>query len=95
MNSLSLLLIFGGLAVIIPVNIPLYKGVFKMFFKTREEFKDSLQYMFMSDIRSITQGKLIFDLKTEIKIPGFFVFCVMIFLVEVQVIEKLFYLFVK
>lgn len=95
MNTLSLLLVFGGLAVLILLNILIYKGIFKMFFRTKQEFKDSLQYMFMSDIMSITQGKLIFDLKKEIRTQGFFVFCVLVFLVEAQIVEKLFYQFVR
>jgi hypothetical protein len=68
-----MLLSFIIVIVLIVLNIPLYKLIFKLFFKDSEDFSESLKYSFTPDIISLFRGEYWKDQMGQAKLSFLFI----------------------
>lgn len=81
--------ILVGLPVLILLNIPIFKLLFKLFFADKNDFNESLYFLFRFDIVSLFKGEILEDIKAELKIKFFFALCISLIVVEGLIIIKL------
>jgi hypothetical protein len=84
------ILIIGLLLV---VNIPAFKAIFRMMFTSMDDFYESLRYVFTPDILSLFRGEYIDDWYGEMKVQFFVVLCGVLIFAEYTAISKVFYVF--
>ncbi len=61
--------------ILLVLNIPVYKLIFGMIFKSMEDFNESLRYVFTPDIFSLFRGEYGRDYIGEMKVSLLFVIC--------------------
>ncbi|MEO3944970.1 hypothetical protein [Gorillibacterium sp. CAU 1737] len=60
--------------ILLVVNIPVYKYLFRVFFSSREDFKEAVKFSFTPDLLSLFRGRYWKDQFGEAKL-SFFLFC--------------------
>lgn len=78
-----------GIAILIfmILNSPIYWWLFRRFFKTKDEFKESLYYLFRWDMISLFKGEYWEDFQEEMKIKLFLALCFLIVVIELLVFK--------
>ncbi|HEX2926354.1 MAG TPA: hypothetical protein VHP38_08895 [Ruminiclostridium sp.] len=64
--------------LLIIVNIPVYKRIFRLFFKDSEDFYDSVKFSFIPDLYSLFKGNYWEDKSNEAKLSFFMMCCILI-----------------
>lgn len=64
------------LIVLIFVNIPLYKRIFRLFFQSYEDFQEAFRYAATPDLISLIKGRFWKDQVSESRLSGFFFLCI-------------------
>ncbi|MTI47947.1 hypothetical protein [Sporosalibacterium faouarense] len=78
------------IGILLIINIPIYKFIFKGFFYDIEDFKESLGYIFTPDLFSLFRGKYWQDRMSEMKAGGFIFLCIVITVLEFFLIQYIF-----
>lgn len=68
--------------LILLVNIPIFKRIFKYIFPTKEEFIEALKYSFIPNLYSLFKGNYLKDWAAEMKIFFLWFSCMIIIVVE-------------
>ncbi len=79
-----------GLPILIILNIPIFRYLFKLFFVDKDDFNESLYYLFRFDIISIFRGEFLEDIKAELKIKIYFGLCIILIVAEGFILYKIF-----
>lgn len=74
--------------ILIVLNIPVYKFIFKAIFKDNEDFRESAKYSFTPDTISLFRGKYWKDKLGEMKISVFIFACIVTVLVEFLILQN-------
>lgn len=69
-------------AVLLVLNIPVFKVVFGMMFRSMDDFNESLKYVFTPDIFSLFRGEYMRDYFGELKVSFFVGICGLIVFLE-------------
>lgn len=77
------------IAVLLILNIPIYKLIFGAVFRDVDDFKESLRYMFTPDLISFFRGEYWKDRFAEMKAGVFFFLCIAIIIVEFIIVQHL------
>ena len=80
--------IIVGLIVFNVINIPLYLSLFRKVFTEKEEFKEAILFYLKPDLFSLFKGKLLEDLRAELKLGLFFSICILILTGEILLMQK-------
>ncbi|WP_234340163.1 hypothetical protein [Gorillibacterium timonense] len=75
--------------VLLVANIPVYRYLFRVFFGSRDEFREAVKYSFTPDLLSLFRGRYWKDQFGEAKLSFFFFCCVMAVVVEFVVLRSL------
>lgn len=79
--------------ILIILNIPVYKWIFKQFFKTGDEFAEAVKYNFTPDIVSLFKGNYRKDRIAEFKLGAFVFCCIVLTALEYGVVKFIYNLF--
>lgn len=79
--------------ILIILNIPVYKWIFKQFFKSGDEFAEAIKYNFTPDIVSLFKGNYRKDRIAEIKLGAFIMCCILLIGLEYSIINSIYNLF--
>lgn len=79
--------------ILLLVNIPLYKIIFKQIFTDTDDALESIKYFFTPDIFSLFKGKYLKDKFSEFKLGIFIFLCFILVLVEYAAINYIIQLF--
>lgn len=79
--------------ILIILNIPIYKWLFKKFFPSSGEFSEALNYYFTPDIFSLFKGNYTKDVLAEFKLGAFVFCCIILTALEYGVIKFVYNLF--
>lgn len=75
--------------VLLIANIPVYRFIFRLIFKSSDDFKESVKYSFTPDIFSLFKGKYWKDQIGEAKLSFFIFACVIVIIAEFAVIQAI------
>ena len=73
--------------VLIIINVPIFKFIYKLSFINNDDFKKSVKYSFTPDIISLFRGEYWKDRFGEAKIGFFILACVLVVILEVFIIQ--------
>lgn len=77
-----------GLVLLI-VNIPVYRYLFRVFFSSREDFREAVEYSLTPDLFSLFRGRYWKDRFSEAKLSFFFGSCVIVLVVEFVILHTI------
>jgi len=80
--------------VLLLVNIPLYKIIFKFMFRDSDDFKESIKFSFTPDIYSLFKGRYWKDRIGEAKLSFFVLACIIAIMVEYSIIRAFINVFI-
>lgn len=78
------------IALILFLNIPIYKKILDLMFVSMDDFYEAIRYAFTPDIFSFFKGKYIKDQFYEMRFNFFILVCAVVIFVEYIVINKVF-----
>jgi len=78
--------IFISIALIIVNVFTVYKFLFNIIFRDRDDFNESVRYSFTPDIISLFSGKYWKDRAGEFKLGIFITLCIIATIVEYQIV---------
>ncbi|WP_222708650.1 hypothetical protein [Paenibacillus sp. N3.4] len=84
MNSQAILVL-----ILLVVNIPVYRLLFRVFFTDDDDFKESVKYSLTPDLISLFRGRYWKDKFGQTKITFFAVLCVVVVLLEVFLVQQM------
>ena len=82
------------MVVLLIVNIPLYKIIFKPMFRDSDDFKESVRYSFTPDLFSLFRGQYWKDQIGEAKLSFFIIACISAIAFEYFIIKAVIGIFV-
>ncbi len=68
--------------ILMVINYPIYKKIFSLVFTSREDFYESLRYVFTPDIISLFKGEYVRDWYGEMKVQFFIFLCIGLIFIE-------------
>lgn len=80
--------------VLLIVNIPLYKIIFRLIFRDYDDFEEAVKYSFTPDIYSLFKGRYWKDQIGEAKLSFFALACIIAIVVEYSIIKALINMFI-
>ena len=75
--------------VLLVVNIPIFKVIFNSMFSSKDDFYESLRYVFTPDMFSLFRGEYMKDWFGEMKIQFFVLLCGGAIFLEYTIISSL------
>lgn len=79
--------------ILVLLNIPIYKFIFKQIFVDSDDFRESVKYNFTPDLFSLFKGRYMKDKIGEFKLGLFFMACILVIIVEYGLINYIVHLF--
>lgn len=76
--------------VLIILNMPLYKYVFKKIFISKEDFQEAVKFTLTPDIFSLFKGRYFSDRIGEYKIGMFIFICCLTIFLEYSILDMIF-----
>ena len=80
--------------VLLIVNIPLYKVIYKFIFSDSDDFRESVKYSFTPDLFSLFRGRYWKDQIGEAKLSFFIIACIAAVAFEYLIIKSVIGIFV-
>lgn len=80
--------------ILLLVNIPVYKWIYRSIFKDSDDFRESVEYSITPDIFSLFQGRFLKDWLGEAKLSFFVISCTLVTGVEMAVLNAIYRAFV-
>lgn len=80
--------------VLLIVNIPLYKVIYKFIFRDSDDFRESVKYSFTPDLFSLFRGRYWKDQIGEAKLSFFIIACIAAVAFEYLIIKSVIGIFV-
>lgn len=75
--------------ILLILNIPLYKIIYRFIFRDYDDFEESVKYSFTPDIYSLFKGRYWKDQIGEAKLSFFVIACIIVIVVEYSIIKAL------
>lgn len=75
--------------VLILINIPIYKLIFKLTFNDVDDLNESIRYYFTPDFFSLLRGEYFKDIRSEFKLSCFIISCGLVVVLEHYFINKI------
>jgi len=79
--------------ILLIVNIPVYKFIFKQIFIDTDDALNSIKFSFTPDIFSLFKGRYLKDQLGEFKLGSFIFLCVLVIMIEYSAISFILRLF--
>lgn len=73
--------------VLLVVNIPVYKFLYKLFFRNEDDFQESVRYTFTPNLYSLFKGEYFKDRMAEARLSFFVVCCVLVVMAQYFMIQ--------
>ncbi|GAA0120811.1 MULTISPECIES: hypothetical protein [Clostridium] len=81
--------------ILIVINIPIYKIIFKLIFNDMDELKESIKYHLTPDFFSLLRGEYFNDIRSQFKLSCFIISCGSLVALEYYFINKIIDLVVR
>ncbi|WP_454054029.1 hypothetical protein [Clostridium sp. Marseille-Q7071] len=81
--------------ILILINIPIYKAIFKLIFNDTDDLNESIRYSFTPDFFSLLRGEYFEDRMSEFKLSCFIVSCILVVTVERFFLNKIIHWFMR
>ena len=79
--------------ILVFLNIPLFKFIYRNVFMDKNDLKESVKYSFTPDIYSLFKGKFFKDVFGELKLKIFLISCIFIVILEFVLIKNILNIF--
>ncbi|MEG0772477.1 hypothetical protein [Clostridium sp.] len=79
--------------ILMVINIPIYKLIFRMIFVDGEDFREAVKYEFTPDLFSLFKGRYRKDKLGEFKLGMFIMLCILVVGLEYGIINYIYNLF--
>lgn len=81
--------------ILLIVNIPLYKVIYRFIFRDSDDFRESVKYSFTPDIFSLFRGRYWKDQIGEAKLSFFVIACILAVAFEYFIIKSIISIFAR